>query len=260
MEFEPIGTYRSRAVRKYDAPRQGIFAGGVCGTVELCRGRDFETALRDLDGFERIWLLFVFDRNGAAWRPTTRPPIETPGRRRIGTFASRSPYRPNPIGLSCVRLLSIEGRTLTVADADLLDGTPILDIKPYLPAADAFPAARAGWVDEQHAETYEVLAAPEFLEAAQRILALGGPDLLATARTQLMFQPLDDTRKRVEPVPGPSPGGILSLRMFRIRFVIEDRLVRLLELCTGYDPSSLAAPDDPYHDKDLHRRAALRPL
>ena len=82
-----------------------------------------------------------------------------------------------------MRLLSIEGRTLTVADADLLDGTPILDIKPYLPAADAFPTAKAGWVDEQQTEAYEVFAAPEFLEAAQRILALGGPDLLATART-----------------------------------------------------------------------------
>ena len=138
MNFEPIGYFHGGPARKYEAPRQGVFAGGA-GRVELLPGRNFETALRDLEGFSRIWLLFAFDRNGATWRPTAHPPVTAPGRARVGVFASRAPYRPNPIGLSCVRLVAVDGRVVEVDEADLLDGTPVLDIKPYVPAADAFP-------------------------------------------------------------------------------------------------------------------------
>ena len=98
MTFDPIGVFHGGAAYKYEAPRQGVFAGGA-GRVELAPGRNFETALRGLEGFERVWLVFVFDRNAGAWRPTTRPPVPVPGLDRVGTFASRAPYRPNPIGL-----------------------------------------------------------------------------------------------------------------------------------------------------------------
>ena len=104
----PIGTFYGDAVYKYDAPRQGRLFAGHPGRIELKPGMNFETALRDLDGFERIWVIFKFHEN-EGWRPTTRPPVPPKGKDRVGTFASRSPYRPNPIGLSCVRLLKIEG-------------------------------------------------------------------------------------------------------------------------------------------------------
>lgn len=252
MEFNPIGVFHGAAFRKYDAPRQGVFEGGE-GTIELNPRQNFEQALRDLDGFERIWVLFIFDRNGESWRPTTRPPVAAPGRDRVGLFASRSPYRPNPIGLSCVRLLSVSGRTLSVAEADLLDGTPILDVKPYIPAADAFPDARAGWVDSQQAETWRVEVSSTFAEQADFICSAGGPDLAATARLQLSHNPFDDTRKRVEQ---PSEGeGILSLRMFRIVFSAkpEPRIVQLLQIQSGYTADELANDTDPYGDKSLHR-------
>ena len=142
----PIGTFFGDAVYKYDAPRQGRLFAGHPGRIVLNSGMNFETALRDLDGFERIWVIFQFHEN-VGWRPTTRPPVPPKGKDRVGTFASRSPYRPNPIGLSCVRLLKIEGLTLYVDEADLLNETPVLDIKPYIPMADAFPDAKAGWVD-----------------------------------------------------------------------------------------------------------------
>ena len=254
MEFEPIGFFRCDAKRRYEAPRQGIFAGGE-GHVELAHGRDFETALRDLDGFDRIWLVFAFDRNMGAWRPTTRPPVSAPGRRRVGLFASRAPYRPNPIGLSCVRLISVSGLTLHVAEADLLDGTPILDVKPYIPAADAFPGARAGWVDEQSSDTWRVEAAPSFMSAFRIVRDAGAPDILKAATLQLSRDPFDSSRKRVVPTPD---GGILSLRMFRIVFSSDPstRAITLLHLRSGYTPDELAALDDPYADKEFHRALA----
>lgn len=102
-------------------------------------------ALRALEGFERIWLIYVFHMN-EGWSALVTPPRGP--RIKRGVLATRSPHRPAPIGLSAVELVSIEERLLHVRGIDLLDGTPILDIKPYIPYADAFPGARAGWVDE----------------------------------------------------------------------------------------------------------------
>ena len=257
VSFAPIGLFRGAATYKYDAPRQGVFDGGT-GVIELASGCNFETALRDLDGFERIWVLFLFDRNGSAWRPTTRPPVAVPGLDRVGVFASRAPYRPNPIGLSCVRLVAVKGRTLEIAEADLLDGTPILDIKPYIPTADAFPDARAGWVDAQRANRWQVNATDQFAVDADFVRAHGGPDLLATARLQLGTDPFDDSRKRVARTGAAT--GTLSLRMFRIDFEtnVAARTVTLTALRSGYAPEELANPEDPYADKSLHRAFVAR--
>ena len=101
-------------------------------------------ALRGLEGFDRIWVLFRFHRS-QGWAPLVRPPRKGAGR--LGVLATRSPHRPNALGLSAVELLEVDGRTLKVRGVDFLDGTPVLDIKPYVPYADAFPEARAGWID-----------------------------------------------------------------------------------------------------------------
>ena len=105
-------------------------------------------ALRGLEGFERIWLIWGFSANKEAkgeWQPTVRPP-RLGGNTAMGVWATRSPFRPNPLGLSCVELVSVSGMELVVRGADLMDGTPIYDIKPYIPYADAFPDARSGFV------------------------------------------------------------------------------------------------------------------
>ena len=250
--FEPIGTFRGGATYKYEAPRQGVYAGAA-GRVELLPGMNFETALRGLDGFSRIWLLFAFDRNNGAWRPTTRPPVPVPGIDRIGTLASRSPYRPNPVGLSCVRLVGVRGRTLEVDEADLLDGTPVLDIKPYIPAADAFPDARAGWLANRIETPWKVDTLPEFDEAAEFVLARNGPDIARTVRIQLSNSPFDGSRKRVKRTDENE--GTLSLRMFRIDFTIDDAThsVTVRRIRSGYSPDELASAADPYSDKNLHR-------
>jgi tRNA-Thr(GGU) m(6)t(6)A37 methyltransferase TsaA len=137
--FKPIGIIRTPFKQSTGTPIQSSVAKGAAGTVELFP--EFEAGLKDLGEFERVWLIYQFDR---ASKPQllVRPYLDSCER---GIFATRSPARPNRIGMSPVRLIRIEGRRLHVADVDILDGTPLLDLKPYVPAFDHFPAARVGW-------------------------------------------------------------------------------------------------------------------
>ena len=146
--FHPIGTVRSPYAQRIDAPHQATVVEGTEtgdaseALIELDPELP-ETVLRDLEGFERIWVVFAFHRS-EGWKAMVRPPR---GSSKRGVLATRSPHRPNAIGLSAVELVAVEGRTLRVRGVDLLDGTPVLDIKPYVPYADAFPEAKAGWID-----------------------------------------------------------------------------------------------------------------
>ena len=141
LPFRPIGTIHSPHSGAAGTPIQPRYARDARGRVEL--EPSFGDAVKDLEGFERIWLIFAFHRS-QGWKSLVVPFKDTVPR---GLFATRAPRRPNPIGMSCVRLLKVEGTTLYVADIDILDGTPLLDIKPYVPQFDAYPDARAGWVD-----------------------------------------------------------------------------------------------------------------
>ena len=151
VQLDPIGIIHSCFKEKFGIPRQPGLAPEATATLELLPPWDREEAVRGLEAFSHVWILFLF--HGAAhqgWRPTVRPP-RLGGNRRIGVFASRSPFRPNPLGLSAVELGPIErwdGRLLLqLRGVDLLDGTPVLDIKPYLPYADSIPDARGGFAD-----------------------------------------------------------------------------------------------------------------
>ena len=149
ITYRPIGILRSPYTRRIDAPHQSTVVEGtetgafVQATLELQDWLD-EKVLQDLAGFERLWLIFDFHRS-EGWKSSVKPPRGGPKR---GVLATRSPHRPNSIGLSAVELAKIEGRTLHLRGVDLLDGTPVLDIKPYVPYADAFPDAKAGWIDD----------------------------------------------------------------------------------------------------------------
>lgn len=137
---------------KFGMPRQSGLVDALEGRVIFTPEYRVPEALRGLDGFSHIWLLWLFSRNvREGWTPTVRPP-RLGGNTRLGVFATRSPFRPNGIGLSCVRLERVElesdaGPVLHVAGVDMLDGTPIVDIKPYVPYADSHPEARGGFTD-----------------------------------------------------------------------------------------------------------------
>lgn len=158
--FSPIALVRSPYRDKFAVPRQpGLVPAGT-GEVILLGDCNREETLRGLDGFSHLWLTFVFDRViGQGWKPMVRPP-RLGGNRRQGVFATRSPFRPNPIGLSVVSLLGIEHRAgqwlLKVGGIDLVDNTPILDIKPYLPWVDAVAEARGGFAEEAPHQSVKV--------------------------------------------------------------------------------------------------------
>ena len=146
LVLRPIGVIRTPFTRGAGAPAQGAL-DDVEGTVELDPA--FEEGLADLDGFERIHLVYAFHASPEDFRLRVTPYLDVVER---GLFATRAPRRPNPIGMTVVRLLAIEGPRLRVAGVDMIDGTPLLDIKPYPPPADAFPESRGGWFEARRNE------------------------------------------------------------------------------------------------------------
>lgn len=140
ITFTPIGTVHSPFSDPRDMPIQPVGARGVRGTIELDPA--YAAGLKDLTGFSRIILLYHLHRT-EGYALEVVPFLDTTPH---GVFATRAPRRPNAIGLSVLRLVTVEGATLTVEDVDILDGTPVIDIKPYVPEFDAYPDERAGWL------------------------------------------------------------------------------------------------------------------
>ncbi|MGB9606461.1 MAG: tRNA (N6-threonylcarbamoyladenosine(37)-N6)-methyltransferase TrmO [Bryobacteraceae bacterium] len=140
MRLKPIGVIRTPFREPAGTPIQPCMSDGAEGQVIVFD--EYREGLSDLEGFERIWLLYWFHCASPA-RLRVQPYLDSQER---GLFATRAPCRPNPIGISCVRLLAVEGNVLRIAEVDIVDGTPLLDIKPYVPRFDAYPAARAGWL------------------------------------------------------------------------------------------------------------------
>lgn len=152
IRITPIAYMKSDFPTKFGIPRQSGLVQELRSTIIFSEKFRNADALRGIDGFSHLWLIWQFSKAAdKPWSPTVRPP-RLGGNTRIGVFATRSPFRPNSLGLSCVRLLGTEqtaqyGTVLHVAGADLLDGTPIFDIKPYIPYADAHPDALGGFTD-----------------------------------------------------------------------------------------------------------------
>ena len=167
---------------KFGVPRQSGLVEQVVSTIVFEPEYRVDEALRGIEEFSHLWLIWAFDRaERENWSPTVRPP-RLGGNQRVGVFATRSPYRPNAIGLSCVKLTGVEkgkeGTVLKVAGADLVNGTPIYDIKPYLPYTDCRPDATGGFTDRTEKRTVEVVIPEEIasgmeteeLEALEAVL------------------------------------------------------------------------------------------
>ena len=160
MSMKTIARIRNPYDGKFGVPRQSGLVEQVVSTIEFEPEFRVAEALRGIEEFSHLWLIWAFDRaERDGWSPTVRPP-RLGGNRRVGVFATRSPFRPNAIGLSCVKLVAVEkgneGTVLKVAGADLMNGTPIYDIKPYLPYADCRPEATGGFTDRTVKRTVRV--------------------------------------------------------------------------------------------------------
>ena len=224
--FVEIAHIRTDFPTKFGIPRQSGLVEALEGVIVFAPKYRDANALRGLEGYSHIWLLWKFSEAVAAeWSPTVKPP-RLGGNTRMGVFATRSPFRPNPIGLSCVRLLGIdydtpEGAVLRVAGADLMDGTPIYDIKPYLPYADCHPDATAGFAGAVENHRLEV-SFPEALLA----------EIPADKRAAL-FGILEQ-----DPRPGYRRGesgrryGVAFAGM-DVRFVVEGDVLRVVEVVKG---------------------------
>lgn len=164
ISCRPIAYVRSVFKEKFGTPRQPGLVPSAKATLIFEPPYDKPEALRGIEAFSHLWLIFVFHENqDAGWHPTVRPP-RLGGNTRLGVFATRSPFRPNPLGLSLVKLESVEISAspplLHISGADLIDGTPILDIKPYIPSTESIPDASAGFVDATPWQNLEVTWAP----------------------------------------------------------------------------------------------------
>lgn len=168
INFKPIAYINNEFKSKFAIPRQSGIAKDLISTIVFEPEFRDDNSLRGLDGFSHLWLIWHFSENKKTkWSATVRPP-RLGGNIRMGVFATRSPYRPNPIGLSCVKLVDIlkaenVGTVLVVSGADLLDKTPIFDIKPYLTFADSIPDAKCGFADEVLKNDVDVLFSDECL-------------------------------------------------------------------------------------------------
>lgn len=260
LVVRPIGVIHTPFRERVEAPRQPRAASGVQGTIELLPGQHFEDALADLEGWQYIWVVFWFDRNDG-WRPKVLPPRST---RRRGVFSTRTPHRPNPIGLSVLSLDRIEGRVLHVRDVDLLDGTPVLDIKPYVPWTDAIPDARAGWLEDERIPgpesrerpvdplgSWEVVSSPR-AEEQLAFLREAGVELETSARQVLALGPHPHAYRRIR-LEGDA--GTLAVKDWRVRFRVEGRRIEIVSVVTGYRPSQLL---DETPERAVHRAFVAR--
>lgn len=220
MQMEPIAHIENAMDTKFGIPRQSGLVEELQGTVIFEPEYRDPQALRGLEEFSHIWLLWEFsETKRTTWSPTVRPP-RLGGNARMGVFATRSPFRPNPIGLSCVKLIGVQndpvkGHVLQIAGEDLMNGTPIYDIKPYLPYADSHPEATGGFTDMVERQTLQVEISPDLeykIPSHQREALYG---ILAQ-------DPRPSYQQDPERIYGMSYGGR------DIRFQVSDGVLRVL--------------------------------
>lgn len=234
LALRPIGFIRSRKRVKFQARHQPEEAEEESSILELLPGSDHEQSLRDLEGFSRVWLLWWFHRN-TTWRPLVLPP-RGPAKKR-GVFATRSPHRPNPLGLTPVRLIAVDGRRLVLGPSDLVDGTPVFDIKPYIPVYDSFPDAKAGWHDEVDAAlnappSYSVHLSAAAEEQAKWLREAWGIDFCARMVELLARDPSPHRTRRIR-----RRGGArfeIGCGAWRAFFAVDGRSVEVLALDAAY--------------------------
>ncbi len=223
MTIEPIAFFKSPFSSKFGIPRQSGIVEGLHGEIHFTDKYRRPEALKGLEEFDRLWLIWEFSANpkeekDSSWKATVRPP-RLGGNANMGVFATRSPFRPNPLGLSCVRIDSIdlENTVIHVLGADLMDGTPIYDIKPYITYADSYPDARCGFVDRTEWHPLKVVIPEEI----RKRLSEEDIDTLVGVLSQ-------DPRPHYQKDSGKVYG--MPFKGYDIHFVIEDDVLTVTGL------------------------------
>ena len=222
MEIRQIGHMVSDFSEKFGIPRQSGLVEELESLVVFEPEWRDENALRGIEGFSHVWLIWEFSQaRREGWSPTVRPP-RLGGNQRMGVFATRSPFRPNPLGLSCVRLLGVEkhpgyGTVLRVGGADLLDGTPIYDVKPYLPQADCHLEALGGFAESTPWHGLEVEMPPELLAKVP-----------ADKRRALLAVLAQDPRPSYQADPTRVYG--MSFASLQIKFQVQDGMLKVVDV------------------------------
>jgi tRNA-Thr(GGU) m(6)t(6)A37 methyltransferase TsaA len=222
MQIEPIARFRSPLTTKFGIPRQGGLARSLSGRIVFEPPYRHDEAVRGLEQFSHLWIIWEFSANPhQAVGLTVRPP-RLGGNERVGVFASRSPFRPNPLGLTCAQIVRVEhdpvlGPVIHVSGADLMDGTPIYDIKPYVRYADCHPEARSGFVDQKEWQPLEVIMADEWA-------ALFSPEEQQALREVLSLDP----RPRYHDDPHRIYG--MPFASHDVRFRVNDKTVEVVEV------------------------------
>lgn len=244
INIQPIGIFHCDQVQPYEAGRQPD-EHHTQGFIELESGHNFEQALIGLTAGSRIWILFCFHHN-PHWNPMVLPPRG--GNQKVGVFATRSPYRPNPIGMSCVQIIKIEKLRVFVSGSDILHGSPILDIKPYISYADSFLGEEPAWL--HNIQKYKVLFTENALKQIAFLEARGVNQLRGFLIHQLEFEPENSKKKRVKVIDGKF---VIAYRTWRAEFLMENDSVVIIKIFSGYSAKDLQEINDPFGDKEIHR-------
>lgn len=223
MNIHPIAHIRTEFAEKFGIPRQSGLAAGLRGRIVFEPEYRIREAFRGIEDFSHLWLIWEFSANRHSdWQPTVRPP-RLGGNAHMGVFATRSPYRPNPLGLSCVKLEYVdwesqEGPVLVVSGADLMDGTPIYDMKPYIRYADSQPDAVCGYVDGLSECRLNVRMSPEMVSC------IADDDVLAALVETLSLDPRPSYHDDPSRVYG------LSFAGYNVRFTVDENVLTVVEI------------------------------
>jgi tRNA-Thr(GGU) m(6)t(6)A37 methyltransferase TsaA len=240
--FLPIGHIHSPFREKFGLARQSMMMSEARGVLKLVDQPLFIDACRELSSFSHIWIVFVFHKNiHLNWTPTsTVPRLEQEAR--VGTFASRSPHRPNPIGISAVKLEHVDtkakgGIEIHLSGIDFLDGTPVLDIKPYLPYADSIDQANSGWAREAILK-YKVSFSPEAYEFLEEKRPHEIPNLKELVIQMLELDPRPTSQRAAHPIESPeSEGKVFAFRLssFDIHWKIQNHQIYVTKVYESKD-------------------------
>lgn len=244
--YRVIGTFRSEVKKtKAQAARQGSEDQHQDqGYIELLSGNNFEQGLEDLDGFSHLWIIFDFHLS-KSWKPKVQPPRFSD--RKVGVFASRSPYRPNSIGLTLTQIQRVQGRKIYLKGTDLIDGTPILDIKPYLTFSDSVIKAKLGWIGNAKLKQKSIRLLKKAQDKIHWLEGQGIKDLRGMIHQHLSTDAFNSKSKRVQKLDHSC--GRLALRKWRIDFKETKHGISVTDLTSAFAPLT----DQPHAEDPVHR-------